>query len=143
MAVELGSIDHLSLVFQQAVAPSFLLGAVVGFISVLFARTHIVLERIRSLNALPDDDPFRSELKADIPRLRRRVGLLRWSIVTAICAGASATILIVTAFAFALLGLQHIWISAALFIISLTFLCISLGVLAADVVAPLNDNDHH
>ena len=142
MAVQLGSIDHLSLVIQQAVAPSFLLGAVVGFISVLFARMNTVVERIRSLNALPDDDPVRSGLKADIPRLRRRVGLLHWSILAAICAGASATILIVTAFAFALLGLQHIWISAALFIISLTFLGVSLGVLAADVVIALNDNEH-
>ena len=141
MAVQLGSIDHLSLVIQQAVAPSFLLGAVVGFISVLFARMDTVVGRIRSLNALPDDDdPVRSGVKADIPLLRRRVGLLHWSILAAMCAGASATILIVTAFAFAMLGFQHVWISAALFIISLIFLGISLGVLAADVMVAPN---HH
>lgn len=140
MAVQLGSIDHLSLVIQQAVAPSFLLGAVVGFISVLFARIDTVVGRIRSLNALPDDDPARSQLDPDIPRLHRRLSLLHLSVFAAICAGASATILIVTAFAFALLGLQHIWISAALFIISLMFLGISLGVLAADVMVALN---HH
>jgi Protein of unknown function (DUF2721) len=143
MAVQLGSIDHLTLVIQQAVAPSFLLGAVVGFISVLFARMDTVIERIRNLNALPDDDPVRPGLKADIPLLRRRVGFLHWSIIAAICAGASATILIVTAFAFALLGLQHIWLSAALFIISLTFLGISLGFLAADVVVVMHYVHHH
>ena len=143
MAVELGSIDHLSQVIAQAVAPSFLLGSVVGFISILFARMNTVVDRIRSLNAIPDGDPVRAPLRRDIPRLRRRIQLLHWSTLAAICSGASVTILIVTAFAFALMGMQHVWSSAALFIIALTFACISLAVLAADVIVALNDNDHH
>jgi hypothetical protein len=125
------------------VAPSFLLGAVVGFISVLFNRMDTVVQRIRLLNALPEDDAVRTVLKADIPRLRRRIGFLHWSVLTAICAGASATILIVTAFASALLGYQHIWITAGLFIVSLAFLGVSLGILAVDAVIALNQNDYH
>jgi magnesium-transporting ATPase (P-type) len=142
MTVALGSIDHLAQVISQAVAPSFLLGAVVGFISILFVRMNTVLDRIRSLNAMPDDDdPF--GLKRDIPRLSRRVSLLHWSTLAAIGAGATVTILIVMAFAFALVGRQHIWSSAVLFVTSLTFVCVSLVILAADVVVALSEMDHH
>ena len=141
MAVELGSIDHLAQVISQAVAPSFLLGAVVGFISILFGRMNTVVDRLRHVNALPADDPARGWMRNDIPRLRRRTRLLHWATVMAICCGATVTVLIVTAFAFALLGWQHMWGSAALFIISLTFFCLSLVVLAVDVMVALHVNE--
>ena len=140
MAVELGSIDHLSQVISQSVAPSFLLGSVVGFISVVFARMNGVLDRIRMANSVADDDTARAALRADIPRLRRRLRLLHWSAIAAICSGASVTILIVTAFA--MMGLQHVWSSAALFIVSLGFVCVSLAILATDVVVAMNVNEH-
>ena len=142
MAVELGSIDHLSQVISQSVAPSFLLGSVVGFISVVFARMNGVLDRIRMANSVADDDTARAALRADIPRLRRRLRLLHWSAIAAICSGASVTILIVTAFAFAMMGLQHVWGSAVLFIVSLGFVCVSLAILATDVVVAMNVNEH-
>jgi hypothetical protein len=142
MAVELGSIDHLSQVISQSVAPSFLLGSVVGFISVVFARMNGVLDRIRMANAVADDDTARATFRADIPRLRRRLRLPQWSAIAAICSGASVTILIVTAFAFAMMGLQHVWGSAVLFIVSLGFVCVSLAILATDLVVAMNVNEH-
>jgi hypothetical protein len=141
MIVELGSIEHLSQVISQAVAPSFLLGAVVGFISILFGRTHAVVERIQSLDFLPDDARLRSRRTHDPTQLRRRLGLLHASTLAAICAGATVTVIIVIAFAFALVGWQHLWTTAALFIISLAFFCISLVLLGAEVVVVLHEND--
>jgi hypothetical protein len=140
MAVQLGSIDHLAQVISQAVAPAFLLGAVVGFITIIFAPTSSVVERMRSLSAQPYDGDG-AWIPGDLPRLRRRVRLLHWATLSAICSGATVTILIITAFAFALLGKQHIWGSAALFIISLMFFCVSLAVMAADVVVALHENE--
>ena len=142
MAVEPGSIDHLSQVISQSVAPSFLLGSVVGFIPVVFARMNGVLDRIRMANSVADDDTARATFRADIPRLRRRLRLLQWSAIAAICSGASVTILIVTAFAFAMMGFQHVWGSAALFIVSLGFVRVSLAILATAVVVAMNVNEH-
>jgi hypothetical protein len=143
MAVEPGSIDHLSQVISQVVAPSFLLGAVASFISILFTRMTSVLDRIRSLNAIPDESQARTKLKTDIPRLRRRTKLLNRAILLAIGSGVAATILIIVAFATALAGVHHVWAAAVLFMISLALLCVSLVVFAFEVKIALTDFDHY
>jgi len=143
MTIEPGSIDHLSQVISQVVAPSFLLGAVASFISILFTRMTAVIDRIRSLNSVPERGHDRTRLRADLPRLRRRAKLLNRAILVTIASGAATTILIIFAFASALAGFQHVWLAAILFIISLSLLCVSLALFAADVVIALNDFDHY
>ena len=50
-----------------------MLGAVAGFVSILVGRMNSVVDRIRYLNEIADDDGARGHLKSDIPRLRRRL----------------------------------------------------------------------
>jgi hypothetical protein len=66
------SVCQLSQVISQAAAPAFLLGALAAFIAVLISRLNRVIDRTIVLNAIADDDPIKSRLKADLPRLMRR-----------------------------------------------------------------------
>lgn len=143
MPVEPGSIEHLSQVISHVIAPSFLLGAVAGFISILFTRMTSVLDRLRSLNAIADEGHPHARLKADIPRLRHRAALLNRSIFLAISSGVFAAILIIAGFASALAGISHVWAAAVLFIISLALLCASLVIFAIEAAIALTDYDHH
>ena len=67
---------HLSQVMAQSTGPAFILGAVAGFTSILLGRMTNVLDRIRSLNEIAEDDTARAHLKSDIPRLRQRARLM-------------------------------------------------------------------
>jgi hypothetical protein len=143
MAIEAGSIEHLTQIISQVVGPSFLLGAVASFISMLFGRMGGVIDRIRALNAIAEEDPARAVLKADVPRLQRRLVLLHTSILLAICAGVVTTLLIIIAFSAALLSFQHVMGSAVLFIVALVFFLGSLVVLAREVTISLSEFDHY
>ncbi|WP_162918649.1 DUF2721 domain-containing protein [Taklimakanibacter deserti] len=143
MPVEPTTADHLALVLSHVIAPSFLLGAVAGFVSILFTRMTHILDRLRSLNAVPDEGHARSPLKADIPRLARRARLMNRAMFLSVCSGIVATILIVLAFASAYLGIQHIWGAAILFMLSLLLLGAALVVFAAEIRIALTDYDHH
>jgi Protein of unknown function (DUF2721) len=57
------SAAHIAQVMLQATAPAFVLGAVAGFINVLLGRMTSVIERIRSLNEIPDKDATRGHLR--------------------------------------------------------------------------------
>jgi hypothetical protein len=143
MSVEPGSIEHLTQIISQVVGPSFLLGAVASFIAMLFGRMNGVLDRVRALNAIPEDDPDRTILKADLPRLQRRLHLLHKSVLLAICAGVVTTLLIIVAFSAALLSYQHALGSALLFIVALMFFLASLIILAQEVAISLSEFDHY
>jgi hypothetical protein len=49
------SVTQLSQVITQITAPSFLLGAVAAFISVLVARMNRIIDRSQALNAISDE----------------------------------------------------------------------------------------
>ena len=68
--------QQLAQVMSQATAPAFVLGAVAGFVSILLGRMTTIVDRIRSLNEISEDDRARAHLKSDIPRLQRRASLL-------------------------------------------------------------------
>lgn len=143
MPLEPTTADHLAQVLSHVIAPSFLLGAVAGFVSILFTRMTHILDRLRSLNAIPDEGHARSALKADIPRLARRATLMNRAMLLAVCSGIAATLLIVLAFASAYMGIQHIWGAAILFMISLMLLGAALVVFAFEIRIALTDYDHH
>jgi hypothetical protein len=73
MPVDMPFATHLSQVITQVTAPSFLLGAVAAFVSVLMNR---VVDRLQVLNAISDDDSSKAHLRTDVPQLRRRAELL-------------------------------------------------------------------
>lgn len=143
MPVEPTTADHLAQILSHVIAPSFLLGAVASFVSILFTRMTHILDRLRSLNAIPEEGHSRSSLKVDIPRLARRARLMNRAIFLSVCSGIVATILIVLAFASAYVGIQHIWGAAILFMISLILLGAALVVFAVEIRIALTDYDHH
>ena len=141
MEVIPGSIDQLSQIISQVVAPAFLLGAVAGFVSILASRMNGVIERMRFINDLPSEGHAKSRLKADMPRLRKRVDLLQRSLLFAIASGVAGALLIVIAFGAAILKRDHVWGAALLFTTSMILLSISLFVLASEVWIGLNEFD--
>ena len=136
-----GSIDQLSQIISQVVAPAFLLGAVASFVSILASRMNGVIERMRYINDLPAEGHAKSRLKQDLPRLRRRVDLLQRSLLLAIASGVAGAMLIVVAFGAALLHREHVWGTALLFTASMVLLCVSLCLLAFEVRIGLNEFD--
>lgn len=134
--------DRLAEVISHAVAPAFLLGAVAGFISIVITRMTSIIERIRSLNAIPDGDAARGPLKTDIPRLKRRTKLLNEALYLALASGICGTLLIIAAFASAFLGVSHELFVALLFIIAVGLLGLSLFKFAQEVRIALHDLDH-
>lgn len=134
---------QLSRVMSQATAPAFVLGAVAGFVNVSLARTTLVVERIRSLNAISDNDGSRAHLKSDIPRLHRRIGLLNSATRLALASGVCTASLIIVGFLFAFAGLQYIWGAAVLFLSALALLGASLFRLRQEVGMGLSEADHY
>jgi ABC-type uncharacterized transport system permease subunit len=143
MAVDLGTIDHLTQVISQVVAPSFLLGAVASFVSLISTRMTNVVDRLRSVNAIPEEGHVQSKLRADIPRLHRRITLLNRAVLLSISGGVVAALLMIVAFANAMIGLSHAWGAAILFIISLALLCAALVVFAYEVTIAYTAYDQH
>jgi amino acid transporter len=134
---------HLSEVISHAVAPAFLLGAVSGFVAVLMGRMNGILDRIRTLNAITDEDDQRLHLKADLPRLRRRARLVNDALLLAVGSAISTTLLVTMAFVSAFFGFRHEPGAGFLFIIALALMCGSLIMLAREVRIALTEFDHH
>ena len=142
--------DHLSLpdaaqlsrVIQEAVAPAFLLGAVAGFVSILLGRITAIVERIRHLNDIADEET-RAHLKTDIPLLRRRASVLNSAIRFALDSGMCTAVLLVAGFGSALLRLQHVYTAAGLFFFSVALLVASLLRFFQEVSIGLTEADHY
>lgn len=53
-------------------------------ISLLVSRVNVVVDRIRAIKAITDEDVARLPLRHDLPRLLRRINLLRRAVALAI-----------------------------------------------------------
>jgi len=135
------SIDQLSRIIGNVAAPAFLLGAVAAFISVLFSRINRVIDRSQFLHGIPDDDAPRLFLKKDLPRLRYRAKLLNRSLFYSVLSAILTALIIIVAFASALLNLPHEYGVAILFMAALVTFCLSLIDLARETRIALHDND--
>src|SRR5215468_8042828 len=93
--MDLPATQQLAQVMSQATAPAFVLGAVAGFVSILLGWMATVVDRIRSLNEIGEDDAARARLKSDIPRLRRRASLLNSAVRLALLSGMCTALLLV------------------------------------------------
>jgi hypothetical protein len=136
-------LGHLSQVISQATAPAFLLGAVAAFVSSLIGRMNDIIGRVRSLNMIDDDGSPRARLRSDIPRLKRRARLVNNAIYFAVGSGICTTVLVILAFASALMGIRHEQIAGVLFVIALGLLGTALFMLAREVRIALNEYDHY
>jgi len=137
------SVTQLSQVITQITAPSFLLGAVAAFISVLVARMNRIIDRSQALNAIDDDDTSKARLKTDIPRLKRRATLLNKAILFSTLGAIVTSLLVIVAFVCAFYNLQHEYGVAVLFIVALTFFTLSLVNLAREARIGLHEFDHY
>jgi hypothetical protein len=135
--------QQLAQVMSQATAPAFVLGAVAGFVSILLGRTTTIIDRIRSLHAIAEDDSARAHLKCDIPRLQRRALLLNSATRLALLSGMCTALLLIVGFASAFLKLQHEYGAGLLFMIAVALLGGSLFRFAQEVRISLSESDHY
>ena len=143
MTLDAAQTEQLSQVIAHATAPSFLLGAVSGFVAVLMGRMNGIIDRIRALNAIADNDQSRSYLKEDLPRLKRRAKLMNDAIYLAVGSAICTTLLVILAFASALVGMRHEPGAAVMFMLALGLMGASLLTLAREVRIALTDYDHY
>jgi hypothetical protein len=135
-------ITQLSHVISQAAAPAFILAAIAAFTALLIARQNRIVDRAIILNAIADDD-VKSHLKTDLPRLMRRAVMMNRAIFWAVISSITTTVLVIVAFASALLHFQHEVGVAVLFIVSLVAFTVSLVEFAREVTIALNELDHY
>jgi hypothetical protein len=134
---------QLSQVIAQATAPAFMLGAVAGFVSILVGRMNSVVDRIRYLNEIADEDGARGHLKSDIPRLRRRLSLLSSATRLALACGVCTSLLLCVGFGSAFLRLQHVYGLAALFFGAVALMGVSLFKFGQEVTIGISEADHY
>jgi hypothetical protein len=133
---------QLSQVMSQATGPAFVLGAVAAFIAVLLSRMNVVIDRVRSLNEIADNDTARAHLKSDIPRLRQRAKLLNSATHLALLSGICTSLLLVVGFVSAFFRLKHEYGAAFLFAVAIGLLGWSLFRFAQEVRMGLSELDH-
>jgi hypothetical protein len=102
-----------------------------------------VVDRIRHLNDIADDEEARAHLKSDIPRLRRRLDLLNGATRLALASGVCTSLLLVVGFGSALLRLQHVYGAGVLFAVAVALLGASLFRFGQEVKIGLTEADHY
>ena len=143
MPSDTSSTIQLAQVIAQVTAPSFLLGAVAGFISLLIARMNRIIDRSQALNAISDDDASRTSLKSDIPRQKLRAMLLNRAILFATMSAIVTSLLVIVAFVCAFFSLPHESGVAILFVVALVFFTLALINLAREARISLHEVDHY
>lgn len=134
---------RLTSIFQTAAAPTFFLGAVAGFASLMTSRMSAAMDRVRTLNAIKEDDLDRVHLRDDLDRLLRRAELLKAGIFSALVAGVFATLLLAVLFITEFLGLKYAYGAAILFIFATFFLGRALVKFAREVSISLDEPDKY
>jgi hypothetical protein len=135
--------DQLSQIMSHAIAPAFLLGAVAAYISILLTRMTVIVDRIRILNDIADEDVARVRLRSDIPRLKRRAELLNKATYLALGSGICTTLLLILGFAMAFFGFRHEYGVGALFVIAVCLMGGSLTRFAQEVRIALHEFENY
>jgi len=134
---------QLSEIFSQAIAPTFFLGAIAGFLSLMTSRLSGIMQRVQTLNAIAEDDPARAHLKDDLGRLKRRAHFLNSGIVAALYGGLCATVLLAILFVVAFFKLKHAYGAPLLFVFATVFLGFALFRFAQEARIGLSEADEH
>ena len=135
--------ERLSQIFSQAIAPTFFLGAVAAFVSLMASRLSAVMVRVQTLNAIADDDHPRIPLKADVDRLKRRARLLNSGILASLRGGLCATLLLAILFVSEFLGLKYAYGAGLLFVMSTFLLGFALFRFAQEARISLSEADEY
>ena len=108
----------------------------------MVGRLTAVIERIRHLHDIGDDEASRAHLKSDLPRLRRAI-LLNNAARLALASGVCTALLLAVGFGSALLRLQHVYGAAALFLVAVVLLGAALFRFGQEVRIGLSEADHY
>ena len=133
------SLTEVTHVIALATAPSFLLGAVVAFLSLLITRAGRVSDQLRALDALPAPEERARRVAAELPRLRHRARLIHASIALSIASCVATALIIVMAFLGALLGIHSESVVAILFVVSLGVFVGALYLFAHEALLSLGE----
>ena len=136
------SIEQLSRIIGSVAAPAFLLGAVAAFMSLLNTRLDRVLDRSRTVHGISESDAARAALRTDIPRLKRRAALLNQALYYSTVCAIITGLVIIVAFASAMMRLAHEYGVAVLFMAALVFFILALINLARETRIALEEYDH-
>jgi hypothetical protein len=117
-------IDRLTQIFSNAIAPSFFLGAVAAFVSLMMSRLAAVAAQIKATGA--DQGGAAGGSSAAPGTLKRRARLLSDGIILSLGGGICATLLLAMLFASQFFGLHHAYGAAVLFIGATLLLGIAL-----------------
>jgi hypothetical protein len=139
MSLDSLTINQLSLVISQAMAPAFLLVAVASFLSVLVLHRSRIIDRSRAINAIPDEDINKAHLKASLPQLKIRAMLVNRAIYWAVGSGIVTCLLMIFAFGSAYFGVRHEPGAAILFMLSLGLFTAALISFAREIRVAVND----
>ncbi len=124
---------QISQVISQVTAPAFLLSAVASLLSVLTGRMSRIVDRSRAISALVAADPRRPGLEIELPELRKRANCMHKAIFWSVGSGICACLLVVIAFASALLDISHERGAAGLFMLAMGLFTAALVYLAREV----------
>src|SRR5712664_4197023 len=116
-------IDRLTQIFSNAVAPSFFLGAIAAFVSLMMSRLAAVNARINATRA-QDRSAVGSSMA--LRPLTRRARLLNDGIILSLSGGVCATLLLAALFASQLFGLKHVYGAGILFFAATLLLGVAL-----------------
>jgi hypothetical protein len=133
---------QISQVMRDATAPAFVLGAVAGFTTILLGRMTSIIDRIRRLNDIADDDASRGHLKSDLPRLRTRVRLLNSATRLALASAVCTALLLIVGFICAFLRLPHAYGTGLLFAVAVLLLGVSLFKFGQELKMGISEADH-
>lgn len=113
-----------------------------GLIAVLVGRLERLLDRARLLHGLSSDEPRNVELKAGIPRLKKRATLINSALFFAAASGLVTTLLIVMSFTYAFLNLEHERGVAVLFILAVGLFASALVQFMREIHLALEEIDY-
>src|SRR5258707_8413894 len=119
-------IDRLTQIFSNAVAPSFFLGAIAAFVSLMMSRLAAVNALIKATRALPDQDRSAVGSSMALRPLTRRARLLNDGIILSLGGWVCATLLLAALFASQFFGLKHVYGAGILFFLATLLLGVAL-----------------
>jgi hypothetical protein len=119
-------IDRLTQIFSNAVAPSFFLGAVAAFVSLMMSRLAAVHADIKANKANSDQDGAAAGSNSAPDLLTRRARLLNDGIILSLGGGVCATLLLAVLFASQFFGLKHVYGAGILFFVATLLLGVAL-----------------
>lgn len=131
------TLDEVSHVIALATAPAFLIGAVVGFLSLLVGRMSRIIDRMREFEVGSEKPEGLERQQVEMPRLRKRASYLHAAMLTTITSGVLTSTVMVVAFVGAITDFDVEVAIAMMFIASLSFFLFSLWLLAHEAMIAL------